>query len=298
VLRFIAALTAALALAGCASTQGPQLTALPVPTGPEAEVIDQVAQQPLACLSTVVRPDSRHTFGVLDVIDKTGSENRVGNDSFGTFMSQGTSDQLVSALGTIGVMTVELSPSYRAVVDWTSNKGGNHSLGPLQAENIVGPDGKPISTRRLRTVVANIRTPTIGLIGAITTLDVLPGGGASGGAYGASLYYNKNSALAQLDLRAVEMPGPKGPGGKVVAHVVVKKQIVQDGFNLTLDRYFTIGNQAKLINFEAGMMNREPMKASNRTMVNLAAAEVVAQVLGHYQCMARPPAEPMVASLK
>ncbi len=289
-LKLVAILTTVLALAGCAGSQGPKLTELPVPQGPDAEVIDQLAQQPLACLSAVVRRTPRYTFGVLDVIDKTGAENRVGNDSFGTFMSQGVSDMLVSSLGTIGVTTVELSPSYRAVVDWTSNKGGNATLGMLQAQNATGADGKPLSSSVIRAPVANIRTPSIGLIGAITTLDILPGGGVSAGAYGASLGYNKNAALTQLDLRAVEMPGPGRPGGRVIAHVVVRKQIVQDGFHLSLDRYFTIGSQAKLINFEAGLMNREPMKASNRTMVNLAAAEVVAHVLGHHHCMSQPPA--------
>lgn len=271
-------------LAGCSGGAN-RLTELPVAKGPMAQVVDQKTHGPLACISAM---KTRVSFSVLDVLDKTGAENRVGNDSFGTFMSQGTSDMLVSALATMRVPTIEVSPSFRAMVDWYANKTPR-SLTPVQTRSTVNGNRDIITNETTSVPTAHVRTPDIGLVGAITTLDFIPGGhaGLSIAGIGGSRY--KNAALASIDLRAVEMPKDGRPGGRTIAHATVYKQIVQDGTNVQLDRYMDFGpKNVRLVSLELGAQNREPMKDANRAMVNLAAAEVLAQVLKRYECMANP----------
>lgn len=289
----------ALAVSGCKHNDG-TLDALPVTRGPAAQVLDRSAEAPLACLGTQIAqhreaemaklPKERRrplSFGILDVLDKTGAENRVGNDSFGTFMSQGTSDMLSSTLSTVGVPTIELSVSYRVVVDWLSTKGASPKMATIQSvmTRPTPADEKLKLASQTLQAVANVSTPDIGLIGAITSFDGTPGGGVAAGFGGVGGNYSKNAVLAVIDLRAVEMPKAGRPGGRQIAHATISKQIVQDGFNLTLDRYLSFGpNSPRLVNLEAGYMRREPTKFSNREMVELAAAEVLSQIYKYHRC--------------
>ena len=116
-----------------------------------------------------------------------------------------------------------------------------------------------------------------GVYGAITSLDFVPGGGVSAGAYGASVGYNQNRAQIRIDLRLVEMPIGTSVGGRVVATTTVKKQVVNDGMQISLTRYFGSATPV-LANFDAGAQRREALQDSTCDLVELGVADLLEQV--------------------
>jgi hypothetical protein len=155
-------------------------------------------------------------------------------------------------------------------------------VGTIQATTL--PDGKTNVTR-VSTAASNVSLPSIGLFGAITSTDFLPGGGAQAGIFGASFSHTQNRAFTSLDLRAVRMPNGASRGGKVIANTVVTKQIAQDGTHVSFTRYMGPLAQPTLVNLEVGEDRREAMKYSTREMIDLATADVLAQIYGINGCM-------------
>lgn len=80
------------------------------------------------------------------------------------------------------------------------------------------------------------------------------------------------------------MPKGNRPGGRVIASTTVKKQIVQDGVRVSLSRYMALGGTKTLFEADGGFGRREPMKYSTREMIDVATADVLAQIFGINGC--------------
>lgn len=288
-------LVTAFALGGCASTMAPFDKTLAMVKGPEPEITGKFStQSKMMCVASSLRPSQRSvSFGVIAAPDKTGKANFAGNDATGSFNTQGASDMVTSSLGRAGVRIVELGPEYRAILDWGLIKASQGLIGTGVKQpatefvkdekgNIVKDEnGAP---KEYATQIPNIplRKGTVfpvryGVYGSIDGLDFVPGGGVSAGAFGASAGYNQNRAQLRIDLRLVEMPVGDSVGGRVVATTTVKKEVVNDGVQISLSRYFGSATPV-LANFDAGAQRREALQDSTGDMLDLAIADLLEQL--------------------
>lgn len=159
----------------------------------------------LQCLATQLSPAQRATsIGVAYFAERTGRESFASDDSFGKFLSQGSEDMLINALAETGMSAVEIGPVYRGLLDWTVPKLERSPL-PMQ-----------------------IDLPDIVVSGSFSTMDF----GSSNvkelsifGIGGGSRTYNLRYTL---NARATSMPSPGAdvPGGKVLAHLALVKDVV------------------------------------------------------------------------
>lgn len=285
--------TAALGLGGCASV-APFDKTLAMAQGPAPEITGKVtSQSKMACVASHLTASNRSVpFGVIATPDKTGKANFAGNDATGSFNTQGAADMVTSSLGRAGLRIVELGPEYRAILDWSLIKAsqgliGNGAKQPAtefvkdEKGNVVKDEnGAP---KEYATEIPNIplRKGTVfpvryGVTGSISGLDFIPGGGISAGAFGASAGYNQNRAQLRIDLRLVEMPVGNSVGGRVVATTTVTKQVVNDGVQVSLSRYFGSATPV-LANFDAGAQRREALQDSTGDMLDLAVADLLEQ---------------------
>jgi curli biogenesis system outer membrane secretion channel CsgG len=272
-----------LLLAGCAGSQqfAQERT---IPQGPAPKAAYQTAEGPLACVAQKLTPRQMgRSVAVLDFIDKSGAENRVGNDSFGTFNTQAASDMLMTSLVQTGVKTIELGPSFRVVTDWLADKSGAGQFRTRQVNTNVSPTGETQSKMQVSFAVSNVLLPEFGLQGAISTTDFMPGSGVSAGAFGVSAGYEQNWAITTMDLRVIAMPQRDKPGGTVLYSATVEKQVVQDGLRLGLTRF--MGDKPTLVHFEVGGGRREPMKYAARAMINTLLADLLSQMYNIRGCM-------------
>ena len=286
--------TAALSLGGCASSMAPFDKTLAMARGPNPEITGKVTtQSKMMCVSQHLTAGNRLVpFGVIAAPDRTGKANFAGNDATGSFNTQGAADMLTSSLGRAGVRIVELGPEYRAILDWGQIKASQGLIGTGVKQpgtefvkddkgNVVRDEnGAP---KEYATEIPNIplRKGTVfpvryGVYGSISGLDFVPGGGVSAGAFGASAGYNQNRAQLRIDLRLVEMPVGDNVGGRVVATTTVKKQVVNDGVQISLSRYFGSATPV-LANFDAGAQRREALQDSTGDMLDLAVADLLEQ---------------------
>jgi hypothetical protein len=273
----------ALCLGGCTTTMGKVAMA----TGPKPEVAraEPLGAQ-LACVASNLPTSGRSTtFTVVDFPDKTGRVNLNGGpDSMGNFNTQGGADMLVSSLIRAGVKVVDQSPALRALADWQLVKISQKLVGNGRNWS-VSDNGKPITTDFMPLTNAMMAQAKIGLLGAITSTDFIPGGGVNVSVAGAGGGYNKNAAITRIDMRAILMPAANEMvGGKVIASTVVEKQIVQDGVQISISRYFGPSSGPTLISVDAGYMRREPMQLSTGAMLDLATADLLAQIFKINAC--------------
>jgi curli biogenesis system outer membrane secretion channel CsgG len=281
---------AGLLLAGCAGNSHHFAQEQQIPQGPAPKIISYADDLgPLSCVVAQLSPAQRsQSFGVLGFKDDSGSENRVGNDSFGTFNTQGAAAMLTSALVKSRITTVEYRPEFQQVINWLSNKTDAGKFRTQQVNASTGPDGKETGATYIRQPTGNVRSSKWGLIGSIPSTDFMPGGGASVGAFGVSVGGEANWAVTTMDLHAVEMPNDNMAGGTVRFGATVEKQVMQDSFRLGLSRY--IGDKPTFVHFDMGGGRREPMKYQARAMVHTALAYVLAQMYNIGGCF--PTQEP------
>jgi hypothetical protein len=255
--------------------------------GPAPEITGKVStQSKLQCVATRLSRGQRSVpFGVIAAPDRTGKANIAGNDATGAFNTQGAADMLASSLGRAGVRIVEIGPEYRAILDWSNLKASQGLIGDgVKRTEISIVKDEAGKDKEVSHDIPNIplRKGTVfpvryGVYGSIDALDFIPGGGVSAGAYGASAGYNQNRANLRIDLRLVEMPVGDNVGGRIIATTTVQKQVVNDGVNISLSRYFGSASPV-LVNFEAGAQRREALQDSTGDMLDLAIADLLEQV--------------------
>lgn len=282
----IAVVITAAALGGCSSVApfGEKLT---MAKGPAPEVTGKVStQDKMQCVAAHLSRSQRSVpFGVIAAPDRTGKANIAGNDATGAFMTQGAADMIASSLGRAGVSIVELGPDFRAILDWSNLKASQGLIGDgiKRPETAVVKDETGHDKEVTRDILnIPLRKGTVfpvryGVYGSISSLDFMPGGGVSAGAYGVSAGYNQNRANIRIDLRLVSMPVGDSIGGRVVATSTVEKQVVNDGVSVQLSRYFGSASPV-LVNFEAGAQRREALQLSTGAMLDLAVADLLEQV--------------------
>jgi hypothetical protein len=274
----LAVLLPLLALGGCTTAS---MSKLAMASGPKPEVTrtERMGSQ-LACVASSLTPEQKRTsFGVIDFPDKTGRINLNGGaDAFGNFNTQGAMDMAMSSLMRAGVKVVDLSPAFRTLADWSLIKTSQKLVGNGQNWN-VSDQGKQVSLDYMPLTNGMMAETKIGILGAITATDFLPGGGINLSVAGIGGGANKNGANTRIDVRAILMPsGNKMVGGQVIAATVVQKQIVQDGAQISISRYFGPVSGPTLISLDAGYMRREPMQLSTGAMLDLAVADLMAQI--------------------
>ncbi len=209
------------------------LGSLPVAVGPKPHVVreDPLGNEQIACISQALTQKERAVpFTVVDFPDKTGRINLNGSpDSFGNFNTQGGADMLVSALTKTGVAVVDSSLAFRTIADYNLLKTNQKLIG--NGQNWYANEGpKKLTFDFMPLTNGMMAQSKIGLLGAITATDFLPGGGTNVNVAGIGGGYNKNGAITRIDLRAVIMPAANEEnGGKVIAATTVTKQILQDG---------------------------------------------------------------------
>ncbi len=278
-MKFLAAvLLPLLGLGGCTTAS---MNKLAMPLGPKPEITrtEPVGNQ-LACVASRLTANQKQTsFGIIDFPDKTGRVNLNGGaDSFGNFNTQGALDMAMSSLMRAGVQVVDLSPAFRNMADWSIIKTAQKMVGNGQNWSVTD-NGNPIVTDYMPATDGMMAQTKIGILGAITATDFLPGGGVNLNVAGIGGGVNKNAANTRIDVRAILMPaGNKMVGGQVIAATVVQKQIVQDGAQISISRYFGPTTGPTLISLDAGYMRREPMQLSTGAMLDLAIADLIAQI--------------------
>lgn len=276
--KLLLAFAATAMLGGCSTTFN---ETAPLPKGPEALVASRAPIGMMACVASQLTPEQRKTsFGVIEVADRTGVVNSSGPDGFGYLNTQGAGDMLVSSMGKFGIRIVEVGPAYRAALDWMLGKTGVGLTGDGTEYVGMGAGGQRVVSRNTPLVKGTVAPMEIGIYGAITASDPLPGGGAKVGILGASLGGSQNRIQQRIDLRAVRMTVGTTIGGEVIATTTIEKQVVQDSVELNLTRYFDIGESPTLVTVEAGSARREPLKFSTGAMLDLAMADLLTQIYG------------------
>lgn len=284
----LAALLVAGLSAGCSQHMAPFGEDMKLAQGPDPQLMrDSDAR--LACVASRISLAQRRSesFGVLDFPDRTGTENKVGNDSFGTFNTQGAADILASSLMRAKVKLIELGPSFRTLVDWGIARGGQPVTTTLNKAVADKDPSKPATEHVTTTTTSQVgvKLPSLGIYGAITTTDFIPGGGVQAGILGGTASYNQNRAVSSLDMRAVRMPGARGSGGDTVASTTIIKQISQDGTRVNFTRYLGPLDKPVLASFEIGGDRREAMKLATRAMIDLGVADLLSKIYRVNGCM-------------
>ncbi|HEV8666242.1 MAG TPA: CsgG/HfaB family protein [Candidatus Paceibacterota bacterium] len=286
----------ALLLGGCAGSMGPFKENIAMARGPEPQVVSRKpSSNAMACVGQGLAEyhKSGIPVGIIAIPDRTGKANIAGVDATGAFNTQGGTDMAMSSLWRLRLKNiVEMGPEYRNVIDWTTLKASQGLIGDgvkrPATEMVKDPTTGEIKeiTRDIPNIPLRKGTQfpmRYAIYGAIDALDFIPGGGVSGGAYGVSAGYNQNRAGIQIDLRLVEMPMGDSIGGRVIAGSTVKKQVVNDGTQVSLARIFGSASPV-LVNFEAGAQRREPMQASTGDMLDLAISDLFNQAFLKNAC--------------
>ncbi|MDB5224925.1 MAG: hypothetical protein JWO43_547, partial [Candidatus Adlerbacteria bacterium] len=244
-LGITAALLGATLLAGCNSI-APMGQNLELTTGPAPRVTSTRLDTALSCVAGRLKPSDRQTsMGIITFPDRTGKANFNSENGTGAFNTQGAADMLAGSFVRGRVRLVEMGPEYRSVLDWQLAKAKDNLIGN-GGINILNVGGKTVRMPNVPLIQGTVRPVVIGIIGAITATDIIPGGGASVGVGGVSASYSQNRAVIRIDMRAIKMPIGSDVGGEVIATTTVEKQIVQDDTELSKTRFFGSATSAQL----------------------------------------------------
>jgi hypothetical protein len=283
--KIIIIISLGFALSGCAS-MAPMTSNAELTPGPVPEVVQASTADPLACVgASLTKGQRRMGIAVIEAPDRTGRVNFNGNDAMGYFNTQGAANMLVTTLKSTGVRVIDMSPAHRQYLEWQLKMASAGMFGDGSRRDLTdAATGKTESVRYVPAVKGTILPVRYAMYAAITTTDPLPGGGVKGGAYGAAVGYNQNRMLSRIDVHITRMPYGESSGGDVVAAVAIKKQIVQDQVVLELTRLVGPTTGSTLVNLDAGLLRREPMQYSTGEMLDLAAADSLAQVFHIKHC--------------
>ncbi|HVZ75915.1 MAG TPA: hypothetical protein VG934_01430 [Candidatus Paceibacterota bacterium] len=254
----IAGIAGAIALAGCTTAQGDSGAAFLKDASSTATLVGQSSatvtvrgpyDAAMACISKIPEVHSLK-IGVGLIADQTGKVNTATEDGTGAFVGNGASNMFNSALAQVGVQLIELSPEYRADIDWVGAKG----------------------------IKGAIAMPNYMLMGSVSSLDFLPGSMGTFQVFGIGPGSRAYTALGSMDTRLVTLPYGSTDGGLTVATSSAAKQFaaVEDKFGV--GTFVGSGNGLTYASFEVDNGHREPMQSTLRFLVDY---EVV-DLLGNF----------------
>lgn len=207
--------------------------------GPPIEDIITPFDEALECLRPRMNREVR--FAVGGVNDQTGRQSP-GEGGMGTYFTQGAGEMIQSAMIRAGATVVN-----RRNMDI------------------------PISEARwgVRTLETQEQV-TFFVSGSITSLDFIPGGGASASFGGIGARARQNRILVGADLYMTD-----ARTGLVVAGVPLQKQLVASEIGLGVGRFFG----TTLTDIDAGIVEREALNSALRQMLSLATFELITTVM-------------------
>lgn len=294
-MRIIVMLMLTLVMGGCASLT-PLDKDMSLTEGPTAKVTRSRYVEPAHCVAASATPAQRATaFGVIEFPDRTGRVNFNGNDAFGYFNTQGAADILATSFRKMGIRLVEHSPAFKNAIEWQQKQTAAKLVGDGRKHQLVDDKGSVQTVDFMPLMTGKLQPVRVAILGAITTTDFIPGDGATVGASAIEASYQQNRINVSIDMRAVTMPHGNSMGGDTIASTSIEKQIVQDGAELRLSRFFGPVTAATLVNVSIGGQRREAMQLSTRELLDLAAADIAAQVFRLPQCGAHTLAAPAAA---
>ncbi|MCW1888253.1 MAG: hypothetical protein KIH67_001730 [Candidatus Moranbacteria bacterium] len=226
-------------------------------------------QPALECLASQLTPQQKATtIGVAYFAERTGKEAYAPEGASGKFLSQGSEDMLIGDLATTGMTAVEVGPVYRQLTDWVM---------PRLPRNDA--NGRPIQY--------NAALPDIIIEGSFSTLDFgnsdvkeLYIFGIGGGARSYSIRYT-------LDARATSMVGGSLPGGVVLTHLALVKDVVGREKKAGVASFFGAPSSSTYVELNINTQKRELLQYSQRYMVSRAAYGIVAGLWKINTCQAQ-----------
>lgn len=227
---------AMLALAAC--TASPSQEA-PLVRGPAIQDIVTPFDEALACLQGKIHGGL--TFAVGGIPDQTGTYQN-STEGVGKFVTQGAGDIVQSALFKTGVTLINRRDMGTAALE---AQWGLLDLAGQKPANFV-------------------------ITGSITSLDFIPGGGATLSIGGVGPKYRQNLILVGLDLAMTNTAT-----GQILGNIALRKQIFADELGLIVGRVF----DSKIVDFEVGGARREAINYALRMMLQLATYELLVQLM-------------------
>jgi curli biogenesis system outer membrane secretion channel CsgG len=239
--------------------------------GPPVSDVQSPYSLALECVSRQLTPAQRAvTFTVSSFPDKTNKANFVSDSGVGSFSSQGVEDMLYTSLRLAGVQVTDMSPTQRAMIDWSMKKIGDNAGAPIRVA---------------------LKLPDVSISGAITTFDVnMSTSGADIRIAGIGLSHQKNRILVGMDARLTEMTGGKRPDGTrmeaglIPTVVRINKQIIGYAIGAGATRFFGNGGKSTLVDVDLGGNQREAIQYMERIMVDGTAVRLIAQYFGITAC--------------
>lgn len=250
---------------------------LELTVGPGIREIESPYAPALACLrANVVKLAKAPSFGIGSFIDQTGKVNYASESGSGTFMSQGTETMLLTSLGATGVQVTNMSGANRQHMDWMFSRAG--LVNTAAAEEFAKAGMKP-----------RVMFPDVEISGALTSLDFIPGGGASANLAGLKIGTRQNSILLGFDGAVTVMPFSKlADAGIVLTTFRYDKQIIGYENEQGLTSFFGGGSSRSLFQIDLGKMGREAAQRVARIGMDVVAYRAVRDVTGYYVVYKNP----------
>lgn len=289
--RNVALGLAGLALGACSTAQTENV---PQVEGPKPQLGAQQqtpAQETAKCLAAHLQDrkpgqgkpaPANVQFAVGSIKDATGRGNRAGNKAVGSFLSQGTTSMMYTALRKTGANVVSMAnPQFRRLVNYYVQKGDSWRIfGDGQSYNwgMKDKNGNPVRSDFIQPQTGTVTPPTHLIQGAWTSLDFIPGGGVEARVGGVGAKYRTHRIQVRGDFRVTRMPKGRTRGGTVVATRQIYKQLFAEEVRAGLHRYFGSGSGTTFVQFEAGRKKREAVQFTQGVMTQYMANELVRDV--------------------
>lgn len=250
------------ALPACATPGGRPSS----PAGPQYSQTAPVAyvnpyQAALDCVASQLTPAQRNVvIGVGYFADRTGRDTYSQENGAGRFFSQGSEDQLINDLSSMGMIATDMSPAARALTDWQiAHTARTVPLVPFAMPDVM--------------VSGSIGNADFG----ISDVSELYVAGIGGGRQAYSLRY-------VVDARAVRAPserdvaGLPNAAGALVSHAAFRKDVVGYQTRVGVAGFFGPASSPTYVQFNVGRNNRELVQYSQRFVVTRTAVELVANL--------------------
>jgi hypothetical protein len=142
------------------------------------------------------------------------------------------------------------------------------------------PGGRSQDVRYIPLIQGTIMPPAVVVLGAITSLDFLPGAGVEVGVKGIGAGYLQHRILVGMEGRMIKMPLGTQVGGEVIATERVTKQVVADEAYAGISRFFG----SALINFNLQSQRREALQYVETEMMRYMAYRLISSAFGVRSC--------------
>ncbi|MHB1769644.1 MAG: hypothetical protein ACYCPH_01015 [Minisyncoccota bacterium] len=241
---------ATLSLGACATTSNLS-RGVPLVQGPAIQNVTGPYDAAKACVKGIPETASIN-IGVGAVRDVTGRMSVVGNGN-GSFLPIVATKMMESSLADTGVKLVDMSNTYRELVDWYSQKG------LLKGAKLFIPDYL--------------------VEGTISSLDFLPGKAASFHIAGVGYNSRTYQAIGRGDFSLSTFPFGAAAGGYMVATTKVSKEFTAIENGGGTYEFVGGGTGARFASFSLDKGEREPMQYTVGYMTDYAAVDLVTTLL-------------------